>query len=992
MSPRLVPTRRLSFLLAAAMALPLAHGEILAWSSLKTSPDPGSTLVAIETDTTVLGTRNFAVGSAQGRFRFDTSPPIELGSHRAGIVVGGKLDSLTDDFGADWIAYATSDSGEVAIHDLVVLPGTGTLAVCGTTHGDTSLFLQENSGPPLLIDTFSAASGGTGFLATLDPESGRWLSIAATPGILPHHIGADDATSVVVSGPGTLAARFALDGSLLWNQPAPADASERRALAVKPGRPVFAACDVDDGGADDANLILRRLNPQDGSIVWTRTASGPGREKIQLLEWGGTGGLIVIFEGDRANSRWAGNRIFDEFRKAEHDRTLIGVEIRDPGYEGWKTQLGGAFNTGDAPSIEALAGAGCEDGSLNLAVRLNGDWIHERNDEPRSYRNETVVFRFSPGGMVDHFETDTEGMNLRGLHCRNDESLMVVGEFDSPTQAFVGGLAFIRTPFRYSLSIDFDLPLNLLGIVQLRSLVAGVGGIIYSEVNAPGGPEPVVAITFDADIAAAQLLRDIPGVVLEREAKLKQSATDDPFQSWALSMVAAGATSGVYAAPSTTGPTRLYLIDSSVSFLGGWIDDSPTFVIGSQQLIRGSNDPMVIADDNHGTASLSLVADSWVGLAPSTPIEFHGYDVFPEPDSTSASLIAKAVIEAVQHQRAHPDRPGVICLAISSETAASSYLLERSIDAALAEGIAVFVSAGNHGHNASQFIPAAYGEKEGVICVGAHEQDGSTSYFSNTGPAVDLLAPGSAVPALEPASNGFAYIVDTTGTSPATALAAGAGLLQLSASPGLSPAALESALKQAAAPGSGGQPAHLRLTVGASVTEPIVENPDPYANIDPTARTIGGESDEEIQARLGIELPTLPAATEVILASGDAAGFTIVPDPLSSRSGTALPAAAALFHGLPPGETLTKEITHDPEAGTLSFRFPVATALFDATTPFELLNGTRWRLLCSENGTDWTAPIGTLSTSLDSTGQLQVTATIPEPSGTSCLLVVEILP
>ena len=81
-----------------------------------------------------------------------------------------------------------------------------------------------------------------------------------------------------------------------------------------------------------------------------------------------------------------------------------------------------------------------------------------------------------------------------------------------------------------------------------------------------------------------------------------------------------------------------------------------------------------------------------------------------------------------------------------------------------------------------------------MICVGAYGKNLQSLPMSNTGPAVDLVAPGEGVKTLVlplPVAGGCQGM---TGTSPATAIATAAAIYQLSKNPGLSPAGLEKAL------------------------------------------------------------------------------------------------------------------------------------------------------------------------------------------------------
>ena len=66
-------------------------------------------------------------------------------------------------------------------------------------------------------------------------------------------------------------------------------------------------------------------------------------------------------------------------------------------------------------------------------------------------------------------------------------------------------------------------------------------------------------------------------------------------------------------------------------------------------------------------------------------------------------------------------------------------MLDEAVERSIEAGIVYIVSAGNDGKDASTYSPA---HVEGVITVGAYDENDTFSSFSNYGPVVDLLAPG----------------------------------------------------------------------------------------------------------------------------------------------------------------------------------------------------------------------------------------------------------
>ena len=960
----------------------------VAWTDVKVADGGSSKLNAVGTYEGLLGKWTFAAGEARGEFSLGSSSELKLGERDAGIVVGGPADSITETFGFGWTAKVKSDSGNVAISDLVVMPRSGKVAVCGVFEGRASF-----QGPidglfgPWEQKSLNGDGQATGFFATLDPITGNWLSAQSLGDLRPTVIAADDSNSVILAGPGTLAARYNLNGKLVWKHAAPEGSSGRPAMAAAMGRPLLVATDVEDGGEEDANLILRRLNPETGEMEWERRAKGPGREKVQGLLLDDEDGAVLIFEGARSGTFWNSSKINDLFRKSTFERTLFVVRVLDDGDHSWRYQLGGADDSvgGVRPEL-CVTASDYLDGNFCFSARARGSWKLFDLRESEDFQDDTVFFSFNQFGIPEFCRVEGLKADVRGITHISETRVIAVGE--NQESAFTASLTKVENPSRFTLVSDPDFP-KPLGLDALKLLVAGVGGVVYSELEDPEGKVPLAAITFLASNSVVNGLKGVPGIILEREEKLRGSAIDG-LDSWALPMISDGTSdaSVSYSAPVTEGQTRLYLIDTSVSFAGDWMAGNQAFSVAAQKLIRGRNDPQSAVAFNHGTSMLSAVVAEKVGMASSTPVELVSYDVFPEPETTNTTLLAMALIEAAKYQRSHPGTPGVICMAISSDTAATSYLLKSAVESAVSEGITVCVSAGNLGLDSGDFIPAAYGSMDGVICIGAHDQTGEVCSFSNTGTAVDLLAPGYEVPVIETSGDDACAVVTMNGTSPATALTAGVAIIELSSHPDSSPAEIEAAILAAAHRVPGPNAPQLRLTVEFTevVTDPEI--------IDPGSGNQGGGggnliSRDEIVQRVGANEVTITQATDVTL-SAPLQRFHNPAESLDS-DGDGVADVIEDFHGTFESEKPVFEVKYDAASGSVAVTFPVATDLFDAATPFELLNGICWRANCSLDGVHWESPQGSLSTDLDANDQLWVTATFTAPRA-GCMVRLEIVP
>lgn len=252
-----------------------------------------------------------------------------------------------------------------------------------------------------------------------------------------------------------------------------------------------------------------------------------------------------------------------------------------------------------------------------------------------------------------------------------------------------------------------------------------------------------------------------------------------------------------YTFPETSHKVRLYLIDTAVDNTAGWFDTNNILDFGGSQLIRGAGDPTSSSAYAHGTQVLSVIAGPEGGVSRGTEIEVVSFDIYPDGEETSSTvgLLITALGEVINHYIENPGTPSVICIANGSSVPATSSFLEARISEAVGRGMTVVVAAGNDSTDASAFIPAAYGSMDGVICVGASDQNQSPLAISNSGDVVDIHAPGDSVQTFHPENHAAGQSVPMTGTSPATAIVAATVLAELGRQPDLNPAQVENLLK-----------------------------------------------------------------------------------------------------------------------------------------------------------------------------------------------------
>lgn len=182
-----------------------------------------------------------------------------------------------------------------------------------------------------------------------------------------------------------------------------------------------------------------------------------------------------------------------------------------------------------------------------------------------------------------------------------------------------------------------------------------------------------------------------------------------------------------------------------------------------------------------------------------------------------------------------------------------SYTLQRAIDRAVANNSVVVVAAGNSSSDAQLFNPA---NCNNVISVAASNREGAKATYTNTGAVVDISAPGGSMYGTSydgilstlntgtttPANDTYAFF---QGTSMAAPHVAGVAALMQSANPELTPAQIESIIKESARPfpvacadcGAGivdaSAAVSIAISLGSGVDEPDTgepENPDNNEN------------------------------------------------------------------------------------------------------------------------------------------------------------------
>ena len=197
-----------------------------------------------------------------------------------------------------------------------------------------------------------------------------------------------------------------------------------------------------------------------------------------------------------------------------------------------------------------------------------------------------------------------------------------------------------------------------------------------------------------------------------------------------------------------------------------------------------------IDDHGHGTMTLGIIAagaNNGVGVAgvgwnaKAMPVK-----VLASDGSGYDADIAEGIDWAVAH--------GAKVINMSLGGPGNDPVLGAAVQRAIDAGIVVVAASGNDG-NAVPSYPAAY---PGVIAVGATDETGTLTDFSNYGSHVDIAAPGRNILSTGPRSltpSGWLPYWYCTGTSCSSPIVAGVAALVKNKWPTLSPAQVEQRLK-----------------------------------------------------------------------------------------------------------------------------------------------------------------------------------------------------
>ena len=757
-----IPRGWLIGLFVLAAGAPAAFPQLVDWEAALAASAGQSSFVSVEAtpdsgsgDPSVLTAGNFI-----GNLSFGPLPNLTNANGQDGVVA--RLDTdAGPPWQVTWKLQATSTSGSVSINDLAVADN-GLFYVCGTYTADLSFGA---------ITLPNAVGVTRGFVAWGDPDSSSpgWVGAFDLAGLEPESIAVagDLNIEIYLAGPGAfpgdLARLYDDTGSQLWSSPTALPNSDTNptdiALGFDASGPLVYVLAEDPSGSASEAVVLFQLDPSDGSTLWERRMGSPGTDTAGGLAVPGDGEPRLAFASNDNDISFEANSI-PGIPSLSGTHALM-LKVDSNGDLAWATQLGILNNANGTmvPSDVAVDDVG----NAYASTKFTGTFRIEGINESGS--NDAAIMGVDGTGLLFEFQrsTGTSNENARAVSAPIRALLVTVGdysgnssEFDpftlpavpgsGPGQGFVAIAGRAPGQQRYILR-----PLSPINTAQLEDAIndPSINGQVYHELFLDGTSFGLSASLTTEQLALLDNALPAGSFNFEPDLPLVPNGTTST-SGWALGHLNDAATASApysFSYPDTSETVYVYLIDTAVGSddvllqadLETWFSGNTNLSLEPTSLIRGSGDPVVSSEFEHGTHMLSLIAGPDTGAAVGVPLVVKNFDFYPNGPVTTSSLLADAIDAAMTwHDSNAGCAPGIIVIASGSVPSDSSSTLTTYIQRARDKfDLAVVLSAGNESGNTADYTPSENGGEAGIICVAASTEGEAVESCSNVGSEVE---------------------------------------------------------------------------------------------------------------------------------------------------------------------------------------------------------------------------------------------------------------
>ena len=283
----------------------------------------------------------------------------------------------------------------------------------------------------------------------------------------------------------------------------------------------------------------------------------------------------------------------------------------------------------------------------------------------------------------------------------------------------------------------------------------------------------------------------------------EQDASSATANSWGVSKIKADTYAKDLVKRGLNRKVVVAVVDSGVDYNHTFLKSR---MVSGWDFVDGNNKPMDL--NSHGTHVAGTIVDCTPDL---TGVQIMPVRVLDASGCGYSSVVAEGIKYAANN--------GASVINLSLGGSHSDYK-DNAINYAINKGCVVVVAAGNSGANVKNFCP---GHMTNAISVAAVDKNLKPAYFSNYGDSVDLAAPGVNIKSSVPTSIYKSGYANFDGTSMAAPHVAACAAMLRYADTSLTPAQVETKLKNSVQVPSGWDTRYGKGVVNMELSTPSTD-------------------------------------------------------------------------------------------------------------------------------------------------------------------------